>query len=63
MLGVTSDNHFTFTPHIDSILTRTPSIINILKALAGTKCGKQKETILATYKSLTQYLFICATPT
>ena len=59
ILAVIVDTHFTFSPHIDSIITRDSSRINILKTLAATNWGQQNEskTILNTYKSL--ILVIC----
>ena len=44
-LGVIFDIHFNFTEHINTIITRASSRINILKALAGINWGQQKETI------------------
>ena len=62
ILGVTFDPHFTFTPHITSLISRATSRLNILKALAGTNWGQHKETIIITYKSLIRSLFTYATP-
>ena len=36
ILGVTSDTHFTFAPHVANVATFTRSQLNDLKALAGT---------------------------
>ena len=52
ILGATSDLLFTFRTRVDSIATQASSRINILRALASTNWGQQKETILITYKSL-----------
>ena len=62
ILGVTFDPHFTFSPHISSIINRTSPRLNILRALAGTTWGASKETILLTFKSLIQSLFTYASP-
>ena len=62
ILGVTFDPHFTFTPHIKSIVSRAAPRLNILKALAGTKWGQQKETIIITFKSLIRSIFTYAAP-
>ena len=62
-MGVTLDPHFTFTPHISSIITRSVPRLNILRALAGSNWGQQKETLLITFKSLIRSLFTYAAPT
>ena len=62
ILGVTFDPHFTFSPHISSIITRATPRLNILRALAGTTWGASKETLLITFKSLIQSLFTYAAP-
>ena len=54
-----SDPHFKLNAHVNvQALPR----INILKALADTNLGQQKETILNTYKSLIRSLFMYAAP-
>ena len=62
ILGVTFDPHFTFTPHIHSICDRDRPRINILKSLAGSNWGQQKETIVITFKSLIKSIFTYAAP-
>ena len=62
ILGVTFDPHFTFTPHINSIISRATPRLNILRALAGTTWGASKETLIITFKSLIQSLFTYASP-
>ncbi|KAF2348773.1 Reverse transcriptase domain [Trinorchestia longiramus] len=52
ILGITFNPHFTFTPHINTICERAQHRLNILKALAGSFWGPQKETIILTYKAL-----------
>ena len=46
------DPNFTFTPHIQSVYERDRSRLNVLKSLAGSTWGQQKETLLITYKAL-----------
>ena len=60
ILGVTLDPHFTFAPHITSLVTRASPRLNILKALAGTTWGQQKETIIVTFKALVRSIFTYA---
>ena len=62
ILGVVFDTHFTFSPHIKSIIHRASPRLNILRALAGTNWGQQKETLRITYKSLIRSLFTYASP-
>ena len=50
ILGVTLDPHFTFGPHVSSIIKRATPRANILRALTGTGWGQQKETLVHTYK-------------
>ncbi|KAF2359541.1 hypothetical protein FHG87_009713, partial [Trinorchestia longiramus] len=49
---ITFDLHFTFTRHINTIYDRAGHRLSILKALAGSSWGQQKETIILTYKAL-----------
>ena len=62
ILGVTLDPHFTFTPHINEICERARSRLNVLKSLAGSTWGQQKETLLITYKALIKSLLSYAAP-
>ena len=60
ILGVTFDPHYTFSPHIGAVCERARSRLNILKSLAGTSWGQQKETITITFKSLIKVpLHVC----
>ena len=52
ILGVILDTHYTFSPHIKSIVTKASTHLKILKELAGTSWGQKKETILMTYKAV-----------
>ena len=62
ILGVTLDPRFNFGHHIKNIISRASPRINILRALAGTNWGQQKEIIVLSYKSLVRSLFLHATP-
>ncbi|XP_054088079.1 uncharacterized protein LOC128922244 [Zeugodacus cucurbitae] len=52
ILGVTFDSLHSFTPHTTAIVTKVQSRNKILKSLAGSTWGKDKETLLATYKAI-----------
>ena len=62
ILGVTFDPHFTFNQHISSLISRITPRLNIIRALAGTSWGQQRETILITFKSLIRSLITYAAP-
>ena len=62
ILGVTLDTHFTFSPHIKSITDKARSRLNIMRALAGSSWGQQKETLVLTYKCLIKSLYLYAAP-
>jgi hypothetical protein len=62
ILGVTFDTHFTFTPHITAAAERADKRISVMKALAGTSWGHQKETQLVTYKALVRPIIDNASP-
>ena len=52
ILGLTLDPSFNFGDHSKITKEKADSSIRILKALTSTSWGKQKETLLATYKTL-----------
>ena len=52
LLGVYQDTFFSFNKHCVQVANRVSKRNNILKALAGTNWGQQKETLLMTYKAL-----------
>ena len=52
ILGVSLDTSLLFNKHRGYIAERVSSRNNILKALAGTSWGQQKETLLMTYKAV-----------
>ena len=52
ILGVHLDTSLTFNVHCTQVATRVSNRNNVLKALAGTTWGQQKETILMTNKAI-----------
>ena len=52
VLGVTLDPLFTFSPHVRVVAKKARERLRILKALAGTTWGQDKETLLISYKAL-----------
>ena len=52
LLGVYLDTLFSFNTHCVQVANRVSERNNVLKALAGTYWGQQKETLLLTYKAL-----------
>ena len=52
VLGVTVDTHLTFTQHCNNIVVRDQKRNNVLKALAGSTWGCNKETWLTTYQAI-----------
>jgi RNA polymerase subunit RPABC4/transcription elongation factor Spt4 len=52
ILGLTLDPAFNFSEHVKIVKEKATSAIKILKALTSTTWGKQKETLLATYKTI-----------
>ena len=51
LVGVYLDTFFSFNKHCVQVVNRV-SKRNVLKALASTNWGQQKETLLMTYKAL-----------
>ena len=62
LLGVTFDTMFNFSTHIKNTVTKAKSKLNILKALAGSTWGQDKETIIITYKSIIRSTLEYAAP-
>ena len=62
VLGVTLDPHFTFSPHIKNIARRAAPRINILKALAGSTWGQDRDTLLLTFGALIKPIITYACP-
>ena len=54
ILGLTLDPKLTFNRHIENSSFKAKKSLNIIKALTSTTWGKQKETLLVTYKTLTR---------
>ena len=54
ILGLTFDPKLTFNRHIDNVTTKAKKTLKIIKALTSTTWGKQKETLLTTYKTITR---------
>ena len=53
-LGLTFDPNLTYNSHIRKTSEKARNTLKLLKALTSTKWGKQKETIVATYKAITR---------
>jgi len=62
ILGVVFDPMFTFSPHISSICAKAASRLQVMKALAGTSWGQDKETLLLTYNSIIKPILTYASP-
>ena len=54
VLGLTFDPKLNFAKHIEITKDKASKTINLLKSLSATSWGKQKETLLTTYKTLTR---------
>ena len=52
VFGVTLDTHFTVTQHCSNIAVRVQQRNNVLRALAGSSWGCDKEALLTTYQSV-----------
>ena len=52
ILGVTFDNLCSFNPYITAFNAKIQSCNKIFKSLASCSWGKNKETLLATYKTI-----------
>ena len=52
VLGLTLDPKLTYITHIHNISVQAHKPLQIIKALTATGCGKQKETLMATYKAV-----------
>ena len=62
LLGVYLDTLFSFNKHYVQVANRVSKRNNVLKALAGTNWGQQKETLLKTYKALGRSIAHYAAP-
>ena len=54
ILGLTFDPKLTYNQHTDNTKDKATKTIKLLKALTSTTWGKQKETIVTTYKTITR---------
>ena len=52
VLGLTLDPKLTYITHIHNISVQAHTPLQIIKALTATGWGKQKETLMATYKAV-----------
>ena len=62
IFGVHLDTSLSFNKHSSHVAERVSSRNNILKALAGTSWGQQKETLLMTYKAVGRSIINYAAP-
>ena len=62
IIGLYLDTCLSFNKHSGYVAERVSSRNNILKALAGTSWGKQKETLLMTYRSVGRSIINYAAP-
>ena len=62
ILGVYLDPSLSFNKHSQYVAERVSDRNNILKALAGTLWGQQKETLLLTYKAVDRSIINNAAP-
>lgn len=52
LLGIAFDTMFCFGQHVNSAAQKAKTNLNILKQLAGSKWGQDKQTLINTYKSI-----------
>ena len=52
VLGLTLDPKLTYSTHIHNISVQAHKPLQMIKALTATGWGKQKETLVATYKAV-----------
>ena len=62
LLGVTFDPLHTFSHHVVSIMRRASSRLNMMRALADTSFGKDKECLVLTFKAFNRSLFDYCAP-
>ena len=56
VLGLTLDPKLTYSAHIQNTATHAHKPLQVINALIGTTWGKQKETLVATYKAVMRLL-------
>ena len=62
ILGVTFDNLLSFRQHTSEMKRKLQAKNNVLKALAGSTWGKEKEVLVNTYKAIGQSILNYACP-
>ena len=62
ILGVTFDNLLTFSHHAKDICNKVSRRNRVLRALAGTSWGKDKEILVTTYKAIGRSIINYAAP-
>ena len=62
LLGAYLDTFFSFNKHCVQMVNRVSKRNNVLKALAGTNWGQQKEPLLMTYEALGRSIANYASP-
>ena len=62
ILGVHMDTSLSFNKHSSHVAERVSGRNHILKSLAGTSWGQQKETLLMTYKAVGRSIINYAAP-
>ena len=62
ILGITYNTSMTFGPHINNIVNKANSRLNVLRALGGTSFGKDKNTLTLVYKQYIRAVMDYASP-
>ena len=62
LLGVVYDTMFTFSHHVKDVVRKGKAKVNVLKALAGSNWGQDKECLLMTYKAVARSTLEYACP-
>lgn len=62
LLGVTFDTMYTFSKHAKLTVAKGKKKLNLLKSLAGSSWGQDKDTIITTYKTICRSTLEYAVP-
>lgn len=62
ILGITFDQLLMYNKHAYTIKTRLKTRNNVMKRIAGSTWGKQKETLITTYKAISRPLINYGAP-
>lgn len=62
LLGVIFDTMYMFGHHIKEAVRNTKSKVNLLKSLAGSAWGQDKETLIITYKAVARSMLEYGAP-